>query len=204
MISLFALLPTIVLMLYPFTCFQKMLQIFPLRWNIILHTFMDTFYGCYKDGTEPGTRDCRWFFSLFMVIRILSFVVGGLMFNSTAFLIIAGLLVAFSILMFTIQPFKSTMTDYCETNATFMLLLALFYTCIIGRDMAGSRNHENIEPFQILIAVSSLIPLCYNYLSLMWIFKRRRFSLELVQRLRAWRHGYDLTPIAQTENYNCY
>ena len=22
---------------------------------------LDSFQGCYKDGTEPGTFDCRWF-----------------------------------------------------------------------------------------------------------------------------------------------
>ncbi len=31
--------------------------------------FMDSFQGCYKDGTEPGTRDCRWFASVFFLAR---------------------------------------------------------------------------------------------------------------------------------------
>ena len=36
----------------------------------MLHVFMDSFQGCYKDGTEPGTRDCRWFSAVPFIIRI--------------------------------------------------------------------------------------------------------------------------------------
>ena len=33
-----------------------------------MHTYVDTFYGSYKDGTEPGSRDCRWLASLFFCL----------------------------------------------------------------------------------------------------------------------------------------
>ena len=61
-VLLFAILPVLLLVLYPFRCFQKLLNQFPFRWYI-LHTFVDLFYGSYKDGTQPGTRDYRWFHS---------------------------------------------------------------------------------------------------------------------------------------------
>ena len=67
-VLLFAILPVLLLVLYPFRCFQKLLNLFPFRWYI-LHTFVDSFYGSYKDGTQPGTRDCRWFASLFILSR---------------------------------------------------------------------------------------------------------------------------------------
>ena len=60
------ILPMLLFILYPFRCFQKFLNLFPIRWYI-LHTFVDSFYGSYKDGTQPGTRDCRWFASLFFL-----------------------------------------------------------------------------------------------------------------------------------------
>ena len=53
----FTLLPILLLCLYPCRCFQRFLN----RLNVnsqVLHTFMDTFQGCFKDGTN-GTRDCR-------------------------------------------------------------------------------------------------------------------------------------------------
>ena len=40
-------LPITVLALYPFAFFQKFLNCIPVRWHI-LHTFMDSFTGCYK------------------------------------------------------------------------------------------------------------------------------------------------------------
>ena len=39
-------------------------NIFPFRWYIII--FVDSFQDCFKDGTEPGTCDCRWFASLIL------------------------------------------------------------------------------------------------------------------------------------------
>ena len=57
----FVILPVTTLAFYPFSFFQRFLNLFSVRWYI-LHTFMDAFQGCYKDGTEPGTRDCQWFY----------------------------------------------------------------------------------------------------------------------------------------------
>ena len=54
----FNLLPILLLLLYPMKWFQRCLNLFKLS-HFALHTFVDSFAGCYKDGTEPGTRDCR-------------------------------------------------------------------------------------------------------------------------------------------------
>ena len=74
MLLLFVLLPVLLLTLYPFCWFQKLLNLLPVRWYI-LHTFVDSFQGCYKDGTEPGTRDYRWCASMFFIARYLLFLI---------------------------------------------------------------------------------------------------------------------------------
>ena len=71
--TVFIILPLTVLTLYPFGFFQKFLNLIPVHWHI-LHTFVDCFQGIYKDGTEPGTRDCRWFAALLFFVRILVFI----------------------------------------------------------------------------------------------------------------------------------
>ena len=53
-IVLFTIIPVFVLILYPFRSFQKFLNLFPIRWYI-LRTVVESFYGSYKDGTQPGT-----------------------------------------------------------------------------------------------------------------------------------------------------
>ena len=66
--------PVFILLLYPFSLCQKCLIMLPQRWKIMLHVFMDSFQGCYKDGTKPGTKDCRWFSAVPFIIRILYFL----------------------------------------------------------------------------------------------------------------------------------
>ena len=68
----FIVLPAMLFLLYPFVWFQKCLNLFPARWYI-LHTFMDIFQGCYKDGTPQGTRDYRWFAFIFFISRVLAY-----------------------------------------------------------------------------------------------------------------------------------
>ena len=53
-LTLFVSIPTIIFIVYPFQFFQKFLSYFPFNWHF-LHAFVDSFQGCYKDGTEPGT-----------------------------------------------------------------------------------------------------------------------------------------------------
>ena len=68
---IFVLLPTVLLLLYPMRCFQKCLGHCGLRCHA-LHIFMDTFQGCYKDGTN-GTRDCHYFTTLYLITRYIFF-----------------------------------------------------------------------------------------------------------------------------------
>ena len=64
-LTLSNILPLLLLTFYPMRCFQKCLNCCKLSHNIIaLHTFVDSFAGCYKDGTEPETRDCCYFAGL--------------------------------------------------------------------------------------------------------------------------------------------
>jgi len=76
-IVIFAAIPTILLFVYPCKCFQKRIWIWRHRW-LPLHTFMDIFQGCYKNGMN-GTRDLRYFSGLYLICRlpiIVSFLVG--------------------------------------------------------------------------------------------------------------------------------
>ena len=77
----FAVLPMLLMLIYPCRCFQFLLNRCHVRGHV-LHTFMDAFQGCYKDGTEPGTRDCRWFAGLYLLLRILMLSVFSFTLNS--------------------------------------------------------------------------------------------------------------------------
>ena len=71
-ITVFILLPPLLLLLYPTHLFKTMLTCCGFRRWDILHMIMDTFQGWYKDGTE-GTYDYRPLAALYMLLRV-SFV----------------------------------------------------------------------------------------------------------------------------------
>ena len=73
-LTIFNVLPFLLLLFYPTKWFQRCLNRYKLS-HLALHTFIDSFAGCYKDGTEPGTRDCRYFAALFLLLRIILYIV---------------------------------------------------------------------------------------------------------------------------------
>ena len=176
----FVLTPVVLLLLYPFQWFQKILNIFPFRWYI-LHTFMDSFYGCYKNGTEPGTRDCRWFASLFYILCFLSFLVGVFTLNVMYYIIGSMVLVLFAILMFNIRPFKKS--HYTDINIIFILPLALWYIAVTGINIASIRKHEMIWIFYVFILTfnsPSPLYICY-YLVLDIIINTEGLDLNVMR-----------------------
>ena len=127
-VLLFAILPVLLLVLYPFRCFQRLLNLFPFRWYI-LHTFVEAFYGSYKDGTQPGTRDCRWFASVFILSRFCLMLVAASVSNSIYFTLATMVLTIVALLFIAVQPFKENASHFTTFNAFFVLLLALLYGC---------------------------------------------------------------------------
>ena len=101
---LFVLSPLLLLLFYPVSCFQK----YCCRHRIYsIHTFVDSFQGHYKDGTEPGTRDCRWFAAAYFLGRIIMlYVFFGLSKNILSYAFIALGMICFGILMILLQPYR--------------------------------------------------------------------------------------------------
>ena len=67
---LFNVLPLLLLLLYPLQCYQRCLGNCRGSWPG-LHIFVDAFQDCYKNGTVGGTRDCRYFAAVYLIVRIM-------------------------------------------------------------------------------------------------------------------------------------
>ena len=186
----FSILPVMLLILYPFCCFQKFLNRFPFRWYI-LHTFVDSFYGSYKDGTQPGTRDCRWFASLFFLSRFCMMFAGAFLENATYFPIAATILTVVALLHVTVQPFKENVSHFASINAFFLLLLAMWYTCVTGSISSAKRQSSFEMLYFVMALIVVILPLMYiSAIVLHWIYSQRKFGTDVIAKLSAWRNGY--------------
>ena len=189
----FVILPVTTLTLYPFAFFQRFLNLFPVRLLIFIHTFMDAFQGCYKDGTEPGTRDCRWFSSVYFFCRFLFFTLYALMPNTVFF--VTGSIIAFnlSLLIMVVQPFKSSVAHYNLLNAVFTQLFALFLMANLGITVSYVYMKQLNFFFYVLSFIIYSAEFCYGVFRVsFWIFKKKKFYCGIfIHRMRHQRNGYE-------------
>ena len=189
MLFLFVLFPVLLLTLYPFRWFQMLLNLFPFRWYI-LHTFMDSFQGSYKDGTEPGTHDYRWCASILFVLRYLLLLIAILTLNTLYFLIATMVLVIVVMLFIALQPFKASKRKLTQLQIVFILLLAMGYTCGIGT------SSELSAGVYVILLTTAVLPLLYlSVIILHWGYTNRTFGVDVIRRLRAKKHGYEILQV---------
>ena len=115
MLSVFNILPTLLLLLYPCGCFQKCLTCCGIR-SVTLHTFMDALQGCYR--YKP--RDCRYFAGIYLCMRIL-FLATFVIINDRMILSIAG--VYFILLAIVVTIFKPYREEVYATELIWPFFL---------------------------------------------------------------------------------
>ena len=170
--TLFVLIPTIILIFYPCQIFQKFLSLFPINWHF-LHAFVDSFQGCYKDGTEPGTLDCRWFSVTMLLIRLLLFIIYILTLSEMYF--IYGLIALFILMiaMINIQPFKKINLHYFLADLVFTFLFSFSLMAMLGRALVDLKHFYYHTTLTIIALLTGLVPLLYiTYLIVSWLLSK--------------------------------
>ena len=192
MLLIFVITPTLVVIAYPIKMCHKCFIILSHRSQIFLHTFMDSFQGCYKDGTELGTRDCRWFSSLLLILRFILVSAYAYFLDSLFYPYAAMVLVITAMITIVVDPFKTHLSHLSSIMAIFILFIAALYACVVGLDMAEIKNNFVISNmFESLMLFVAVLPLLYtSVLILRWIFSHRKFGLNFIRRVNAWRQGY--------------
>ena len=146
---MFIILPLLLLCLYPCQCFQKILNFYGLRCQV-LHTFMDAFQGCYKNGTD-GTRDCRYLSAVYLFIRIVFFVITAVSLSFSVDLIyfLTGILFSLlTILIAVLQPYKFPI--YNIIDIMLNLVASLFFFSIMTHRLAHSK-------YEVLHSVTNIM-----------------------------------------------
>ena len=181
----FVLLPVLILMLYPFRWFQKILNVLPVRWHV-LHTFMDSFQGCYKDGTEPGTRDCRWFASFSFIVRCILFLLASLVHDGSYFPIGCIALTLLALSVYLLNPFKVRVCHYTDIYTKYVILLTMLYLSLMATQFTSTSIIASV--FLFVSQFLACLPLLYTFIIRM--VRCGRFGLEVFRRWHVGRQGY--------------
>ena len=199
----FVFVPTLILTLYPFSLFQKFLNLFPFRWYI-LHTFVDSFCGCYKNGTQPGTRDYRWFSSAFLIIRLGHFIVYFLFDDVVSPFIAALSLMLLASLVVALQPFSSSLSHYNAINVVFLLFLAATLITASGGFLCHYMAPQYLIFFCILGSSVAAAPIaCVLAVTSYWSWK---LGVRIFSRIKARARGYNHFPgnTTRMDHSPCY
>ena len=181
--------PCVILLFYPVRCFRWCLHFTCFRSarnRLGLQIFMDSFQGYFKDGSEEGTRDCRCFSGLYLLIRIVLYALYNLksFFNPFALVI----LLIFALLIAFIRPYKTQYSAYNIIDPLMLFTLALWYHLFT----TISSDVGNQDIYYSLILMVSMLPILYILVQTMkWVSN----SAVFIRVKRFFRPGYSQIPI---------
>ena len=124
MLSIYNILPLLLLSIYPCSCFQKLLNLGRCRCQV-LHIFMDTVLGCYR--VHPW--DCRYMAAFYLALRNLNLLGFSLTKNPLYYLGGIYMFLVAVIVLDVCKPYKSAWRNSCDI---FLFAVgAAVYTAII-------------------------------------------------------------------------
>lgn len=168
----FNFVPFLLLLLYPMKWFQRCLNHFRLS-RIALHTFADSFVGCYKDGTEAGTRDLRYFAALFFLYRFVNCLAVACTYDGYYFIIFPIIIVCFSIIFISAQPYRSKFSHHNTTMMFFLMLGIVICCCCYGISFTDlSRPGSSISLLSFCFCILILPHIYVTFLMLRWLYDR--------------------------------
>ena len=158
-LTVFNILPLLLLCFYPCRCFQKILNYYGLRCQA-LHIFMDSFHSGYKNGTE-GTRDCRYLSVVYLLMQIFFFIIAVAVLTSVIMVcfLVGVLFAVFAIAITIVRPYRAS--SHIVVDVVLNLSVALFFFSAATGQLARTDYHSlnSIHNDHICISSSFL----YNH-----------------------------------------
>ena len=187
--SILAIIPLILLALYPCMCFQRCLNCCEGRCQP-LHVFMDAFQGCYK--TYP--RDMRCFSAFYLLLRVIiqvqiSLFPSSLMLYTSGILSLAGAAV---VAMF--QPYK--ISSHNKVDTILMLLMGTYFISYHANAVLSSLEQNiTLHITAIFQGLSITLIILYFFLLLVWI------ALHLKIQAMVWTVKMQWRNLRSQQNY---
>ena len=181
---IFVLSPLFLLLFYPTACFQRFLNSHRLR-SHALQVFVDAFQGHYKDGTEPGTHDCRWFAAVYSLARIIGlYVIFGISEDALCYSLTGIMLVFFVIFMVIVKPYRSSVIN--TYHISIVLYIAIICFSITTLDQASIKGRWFMKTIIIFIIFLVVMPILVVALyivclcALRWHFRSCKKAWEVL------------------------
>ena len=176
----FIAVPPIVLTFYQASFFQKCLTQCKMN-SQALRTFVETFQGCYKDGTN-GTRDCRYFAGLYFILRIIAVLLTSTTIPN--YMVGSAFLYWCTALLFAlVQPYKMHIYNVVD-GIIFALMGAIFFLVVLISIKVLITGYPSTS-LLILTDVLNALPLLYFILFTMcWSLNRKT---NCVQKLKSYK-----------------
>ena len=158
----FGAIPPIILLLYPLKRFQRFLNRYRLLQSPTLHLFVDTFQGCYRDGTKGGL-DCRCFAGLYFVFRLAIFTIYTSFTDYLLFFFIClGTTYLCMLVLFAIfQPYKQKFFNCLDVLVVALLLLINSFTFYAYVHLKSQNGQHFMRKIWGLTYALILLPLVY-------------------------------------------
>ena len=170
----FIAVPPFVLTFYQAAFFRKCLTRCKMN-SQALRTFVETFQGCYKDGTN-STRDCRYFAGLYFILRIIAVM---LSFSTTSSAIAGSALLYWctALLFALVQPYKVHL--YNVVDAAIFALLGTIYMLIVFISIKILFTGHPSTSLLIFTDVLYTLPLLYFVLfTVCWLINRKTSCIQ--------------------------
>ena len=160
----FILPPSLLLIIFPTHLFTKVSRCLKPRWIISVQTFVDTFHGCYKDGTN-GTRDCRAVSGyIFVIWAFVPGIVNMTKAVARSYNYYFLVRISFTIVFITVSVVCALLRPYKHgaANTSGVTLPALMASGLALSVLIPSTTHDNVTVIFLCCYLSTL-PHCVFY-----------------------------------------
>ncbi len=155
-ITIFMLiLPAIFLLCYQNRFFQRYLYSCKIQCTLI-HELANISHEYFKNGTSKATRDCRWFATIYLLMRIIFIAASSQRYNILVYLFYIFLVI---VLLLGVRPYKKDGYNYLDSfllGGMAMVLIVYLYQIVF----------QTIQTFLKIVAIG--IAVVYALLLLSW------------------------------------
>ncbi len=181
--------PILLLLIYQFRWFQKLLSCLHTN-HQSLREVMESFQSCYKNGTQPGTKDLRWFSAVPFIARYIVLLTYVFILESTFLPLAISIIIFIMIITVCILPYKKEHRTYIKMDIVFWGILALFFCFDETMTFSSLKSRVLIQVSQFMRCFMLAMPMLYLFCLPGYLILPKKVRM-VVNRMRAWRRqGY--------------